>query len=260
MPTEWLKSSAPRPEAEALLVVFPYAGGAPAAFRAWPDALAPRVEPHFVTLPGRDRRYHETPLTRSDEIIAPVAAEVASLGERPLVLFGHSMGSMLAFEVARALRRMGRRGPGALVVSGRCAPQLTSRSPALRDLPDSEMIAQAARLFGGIPAALREPELVPFLARVLRADLTVIETYRYAPDEALGCPILAVGGTDDPWVTSAELEQWRIQTSAAFASARIAGDHFYFRTEGGERRLLAALRDCCASVVAGAGPFRGAAS
>jgi len=114
----WLKSSPERSDAKIRLFVFPYAGGAPAAFRTWPDALAPQVEPHFVALPGRERRFHEAPITRSDEIVAPVATAIASFDQRPFVLFGHSMGSMLAFEVARQLRRSGRRDPAALVVSG----------------------------------------------------------------------------------------------------------------------------------------------
>jgi pyochelin biosynthesis protein PchC len=247
----WLKSSSERSAAKVRLFVFPHAGGAPAAFRTWPDVLAPQVEPHFVALPGRERRFHETPLTRSDEIIAPVATAIASFDDRPFVLFGHSMGSMLAFEVARQLRRSGRRGPAALVVSGRCAPQLKPRTPVLRDLPDSELIRQVARLFGGISAELlHEPELIDLMVGVLRADLTVIESYRYVPEEPLGCSILALGGTDDPWVTEDELEAWRQQTSAGFASAQFGGDHFYFKTAGGERQLLALLLEYCAGAVA----------
>jgi len=88
------------------------------------------------------------------------------------------------------------------------------------------------------------------MVRVLRADLTVIENYRYVSEEPLGCSILALGGTDDPWVREDELEAWRQQTSAGFASAQFAGDHFYFKTAGGERQLLALLLEYCAGVVA----------
>jgi surfactin synthase thioesterase subunit len=247
----WLKAGPGASDARVRVVTFPYAGGAPAAFRTWPDALAPQVGLFHVMLPGRDRRFHETPVTRSDEIVAPVTAAVASLDDGPLVLFGHSMGSMLAFEVARALRRAGRRGPDALVVSGRGAPQLATRAPVLAHLPDAELIEQAARLFGGIPPELlREPELLQLMVKVLRADLTVVETYRYVPEEPLGCPILALGGAHDPWVSEEELAAWRQQTSAGFTSEQIPGEHFYFRTAGGERPLLARLLEYCAAVVA----------
>jgi len=247
----WLKIAPGAPEARVRLAVFPYAGGAPAAFRNWPAALAPRVGLVHVVLPGRDVRFPETPVLRSEEIVGPVAEALAPLDDRPLVLFGHSMGSMLAFEVARRLRRSGRRGPDALVVSGRGAPQIGSRAPVLRHLPDAELVSQAARLFGGIPEELlREPELLPLMVRVLRADLSVIETHVVAPEEPLGCPILALGGTEDPWVTADELGAWRDQTIAGFTSAQLPGDHFYFRTEEGERRLLMMLLNCCAGVMA----------
>jgi medium-chain acyl-[acyl-carrier-protein] hydrolase len=247
----WLQASAGEEGAKVRLFVFPHAGGAPGAFHTWVDVLAPQVEPHFVALPGREKRFHETPITRCDEIVAPVAAAIASFDQRPFVLFGHSMGSMLAFEVARQLRRSGRPGPAALVVSGRCAPQLKPRTPVLRDLPDSELIRHVARLFGGIAAELlQESELIDLMVGVLRADLTVIENYRYVPEEPLGCSILALGGTGDPWVTEDELEAWRQQTSAGFASARFAGDHFYFKTPSGQGQLLALLLEYCAGVVA----------
>lgn len=247
----WLISPSPPPDARVRLFVFPYAGGAPAAFRSWPGALAPEVEAHLVALPGRERRFPETPITRSEDIVAAVAAAIAAFDPRPFVLFGHSMGSVLAFEVARERRRSGGRGPAALVVSGRCAPQLKPRAPALRHLPDSELIHEVARLFGGTPARLLdEPELIQLMARGLRADLTVIETYRYAAEEPLACPILALRGEDDPWVSADELETWRQQTSAAFDSAQLSGDHFYFKTAGGERQLLARLLEYCTGAVA----------
>src|SRR5262249_15182388 len=123
----WLKIAPGAPEARVRLAVVPYARGAPAAFRNWPAALAPPGRLVHVVLPGRDVRFPETPVLRSEEIVGPVAEALAPLDDRPLVLFGHSMGSMLAFEVARRLRRSGRRGPDALVVSGRGAPQIGSR-------------------------------------------------------------------------------------------------------------------------------------
>ena len=242
----WLVSFSAPIDARMRLFVFPYAGGAPAAFRSWPAALGPRIETHFVALPGRERRFPETPVTRAAHIVAPVTTAIASFDPRPFVLFGHSMGSVLAFEVARELRRSGRGSPAALVVSGRCAPHVKPRSPALSHLPDSELIREVARLFGGTPAkVLDEPELIQLMARGLRADLAVIESYRYTAEEPLGCPILALRGDDDPWVSRDELETWREQTSAEFDSAPLGGDHFYFKTPAGERQLLARLLEYC---------------
>ena len=230
--------------AERRLFFFPHAGGAPSGFRAWAEALAPQVQVFIVALPGREGRFHETPLTRFEEIVVPVATAVASLDARPFALFGHSMGSMLAFEVARQLRRSARRLPAALIVSGRCAPQLKSRVPILHDLPDSELVRQVARLFGVVPVEVFcQPELIDLMARVLRADLSVIEKYRYIAEAPLDCPILALCGGDDPWVTDDELQAWGQHTSARFESARFEGDHFYFKSAAQELLLLARLRE-----------------
>ena len=243
----WLRSFDAEPGRSVRLVVFPYAGGGASAFRTWPGQLPRGIAFHVVQLAGREARFREPPATRATDIIVPVTRAIASIDDgAPLVLFGHSMGAILAFEVARQLRRMGR-GPSALVVSGRCAPQLRTRSPRLAHLDGMELVDRLAGLYGGIPPeVLAEVSLADLMARVLKGDLTVIEGYEYFPDELLACPIVACGGTEDPWVTPDELGGWREQTRGGFVAERYPGDHFYFRRADSERRLLDGVARVCA--------------
>lgn len=248
----WFRSFNAGPAQRVAMVVFPYAGGGAAAFHSWLPHLPSWVALHLVLLPGREDRFWETPLSRGVEIVESATEAIASTVNVPFLLFGHSMGSILAFEVARQLRRIYSRNPSALLVSGRCAPQLISRTPRLAHLPDVDLLRQIIEHYGGIPPeALDDPELVEMMARVLKADLRVVETYQYIDQEALRCPIAAYGGQTDPWVSETELNAWRAQTVNTFTAEQYEGGHFYFRSVESERQLLGSLRRICERVTDG---------
>lgn len=237
----WLACPRPRPDPSKRLVCFHHAGGSPSSFRPWLDDLAAHVEMLVVRLPGREARLRETPLTEVARIVEPLCDALAPLADMPFVLFGHSLGALLAFEFARALRRRALPSPTALVVSGRNAPGF-GRSLALHRLPDPELVEEVQRIYGGIPRAiLDEPELLALTLPVLRADLTINETHPFADEPPLDCPIHAYAGIDDPGVGRVGLEAWAAQTSAAFEAARHDGEHFYLSAPAGKRWLLSKL-------------------
>jgi medium-chain acyl-[acyl-carrier-protein] hydrolase len=137
------------------------------------------------------------------------------------------MGALIAFELARSLRRRGLPSPVHLVVSGHRTPQLADPHPPSHRLPDPEFLTQL-RLFGGTPeSVLRNPELVELLLPLLRADFTVCETYNYTDEEPLSCPIAAFGGDKDPRVRGEELSGWREQTTRSFSLEIFPGSHFF---------------------------------
>lgn len=185
------------------------------------------------------------------DIVAPVSEAIAAIHQTPFVLFGHSMGAILAFEAARQLRRISSALPAVLIVSGRCAPQLRPNIPLISHLDDARLVHRAAELFGGIPQeVLENQELIELMARVLKADMTLIEQYNYAAEPPLECPIVAYGGDRDPWASESEVEAWREQTQRAFMRELFPGGHFYLREEGNERQLLNHIREICSRIVA----------
>ncbi|MBB6552342.1 thioesterase II family protein [Nonomuraea rubra] len=230
------------PAAALRLICFPHSGGQPGMFRRWVAGLAPDVEVWGATLPGRATRVSEPFARQWSPLVAEITDAVLDQVPGPVALFGHSLGALLAFEVGRALTLAGR-APEHLVVSARATPA----TPYPLTLPDGdeELIDAVDRVYQGIPAALRDsPELLRLFAPVLRADLELAVSYVFRPGPPLSCPITALGGTDDPTVSEAELSAWRRHTSGAFASARFPGGHFYL--DAAERPVLDTLWRCLA--------------
>jgi medium-chain acyl-[acyl-carrier-protein] hydrolase len=148
----------------------------------------------------------------------------------PFVFFGHSMGALIGFELARLLRRVGLPGPVHMVVSGHRAPQLPDPHPAIHALNDAEFLARI-RLLGGTPeAVLQDPELIDLVRPVLRADFAVCENYVYTAEEPLDCSLAAFGGTNDIRVRRDEVSAWHAQTSKSFSQRMFPGGHFFIQT------------------------------
>jgi medium-chain acyl-[acyl-carrier-protein] hydrolase len=149
-----------------------------------------------------------------------------------LLFFGHSLGALIAFELAGCLRQSYNCSPAYLFVSGNRAPHLLGREAPLHLLPDRHFIDELKHRFNGIPQViLDDPELLQLFLPTLRADLTLLETYVYQPGPPLDCPISAYGGLQDHWADPPTIEAWRPYTQSAFNSRMFPGGHFYLQTE-----------------------------
>ncbi|MEM9903516.1 MAG: thioesterase II family protein [Cyanobacteria bacterium P01_D01_bin.44] len=227
----WVTCPRPKPQANLRLFCFPYAGGgALSCFRDWPKQLPPTIEVCTIELPGRGMRLNEPPFTQLTLLAEGIAQSLLPYLNKPFVFFGHSMGGLTSFEVARFLRRSHSRSPIHLFVSGRRAPQIPDSAPPIHTLPDADFIEELRRLNGTPEAVLANRELMQLLLPALRADFTVLETYVYQPESPLNCPITAFGGLQDPDVSCEMLEAWQKQTSAAFSTRMFLGDHFFMHT------------------------------
>lgn len=223
----------------------PFAGGGAAAWHPWAAKLAGTAEIVAIRLPGRENRLHEKPFQDAAPLIDAIAAEIAPYAHEPYVLCGHSLGGLLAFEVARRLQAQFLPPPRGLIVSGVRAAHLPRREPDLRHLPDDAFIAQVDVRYGGIPPAIREDrEFLALMLPTLRADITVYETYRFAPGDPLSAPLLALGGDADATTTRDELLAWQHHSSRPFESEIFAGGHFYLQPQLGPvtRRVATFLK------------------
>jgi medium-chain acyl-[acyl-carrier-protein] hydrolase len=221
----------PQPNAALRLFCLPYAGGGASAYHAWGRLLPPTIELCAMQLPGREARVREAPYASFGEAVAGLGEALCPLLDRPYALFGHSLGALLAFELARWLRRRGGPQPQQLFVSSRRPPQLPEPYPPVASLPDEEFTAKIQQRYGGIPQViLQEPELMTMFLPILRADFKVLESYRYSVEPPLACALAVFGGSEDAIATPSALGEWQQHTAGAFSMREFAGGHFYLQT------------------------------
>ena len=196
-------------------------------FRQWTDHLPPEIELCGIQPPGRENRLREPPFSQISPLVEILAEVLEPSLNLPYALFGHSVGAIVGFELARELRRRYGATPAHFFVSGRRAPQLPLREAPIHQLSDGAF-TEALRLYNGTPElVLQESELMQLLLPALRADFTINETYVYSPETPFNCRISAFGGLQDRKVSSEDLAAWREQSSRSFTLRMFPGDHFY---------------------------------
>ncbi|KAA6223700.1 alpha/beta fold hydrolase [Streptomyces albofaciens JCM 4342] len=239
--SRWLLRRRVLPDPALRLVCFPHAGGAATFFHGWQGRVPPGTEVGAVCYPGRQNRIAEPPLTSMDDLADQVHAALRGLLDRPLALFGHSMGAVVAYEVAVRLAERDGAAPVALLVSGHGAPYLCAAGPPPDTAADDREIAEPA--MAADPALRRSPQLLDLVMPVLRADHALLRAYRPARTPRITAPIVAYRGADDPRASEDDMWSWRAMTGAAFRLRTLPGDHFYLATE--EAGLVADVLDAC---------------
>lgn len=228
--SDWFACPRPNPTADLRLFCFPYAGGGRMVFRDWPERLPANVEVNIAQLPGRWPRLNEEPFTEQTALVRALSQSLVPYLDKPIAFFGHSLGAIISFELARTLRRERSLEPIYLLVSGSPAPQLSELKPRTYDLPEPELIEELRRLNGTPKTVLEDSELMHLMLPILRADFAVSQTYAYSTEPPLKCPISVFGGLQDRDVTRDLLEAWREQTTGAFSVRMLPGDHFFLHT------------------------------
>ena len=220
-----LESALPR------LFCFPYGGGNAVIFQQWQSLLENQVHVYPVQLPGRGMRLQEPSYTELEPLIEELAKVCLPYLDRPYYLFGHSMGALIAYELACYLQKNKQSSPRHLIVSGFRAPHLPNSKPPIHSLPTQQFVAEIAKMNGTPREILENPEYLELFLPSLRADFQLCETYTYQKKEPLQAPLTAFGGKEDPEVTIDMLAEWKHHTSCQFRLIRFPGDHFFIHQE-----------------------------
>ena len=246
---QWVSGRDLRAEARMRLFCLPHAGSGAAGFYRWKAGLREYgIDVCPVMLPGRESRMGEPALTEVAAVVVGLMAVSAALAETPYAIYGHSMGALLAFRWAVALARSGLRGPTCLIVSGRNAPQVAGGGSLLHGLADDEFLAELEGRYGAFaPGLLDDAELRAIFLPILRADLTLVERFRFVAGERLTCPVVALAGERDANVSDVGLMAWGELTDGRFAWERLPGDHF-FHLGVGQGRLLEVIGERLATL------------
>jgi medium-chain acyl-[acyl-carrier-protein] hydrolase len=247
--TPWFVCFNPKAQGRLRMFCFPHAAGSAAIFRPWPSRLPEAVEVWGLNLPGRGSRLLDPLVDRLPPLVEAIGEAILPLLDRPFVFYGHSMGALVSFELARRLRRRQRPQPAHLFVSSRTAPHLDVRKKPLHQLPESELIEELGQFNGTPQEILDNRELMQLLLPAIRADFAVLETYVHTPDAPFTFPITVFGGFEDKDVSPEELGGWCEHTESSCSVRMLPGDHFFIQTA--QEPLLGVIRQVLGSTHAG---------
>ncbi|GAA2151376.1 hypothetical protein GCM10009760_46700 [Kitasatospora kazusensis] len=242
----WVRTPVERPAARLRLICFHPAGGGPGMYREWAARLPADVEVLAVQLPGRETRIAEPCLTDYQDAVAQLHTALRPHLDRPYVLFGHSMGALLAYGVAMAAARHGDRAPGRLLLSGCGGPGVPHAKPGRSGWSDRELVADL-RSMGGTPEeVLADPEILSLVLPTLRADFALCDTFRRPDGPLLDCPVTVFGGEQDT-VTPEGLHHWAGTTSASTTVHTYPGGHFFLTEESAPAVLATVTAELAAT-------------
>lgn len=227
--SNWVTISPSRGRRRARLFCLPFAGGGAFTYRTWSTRILDGIEVARVHLPGREARLREQLFTCLESLADTLVEKLTPWIDGPFMLYGHSMGALLAFELARRLRRRNKLLPVHLFVSGYSAPQLPHLEPPFSHLPDADFI-QCVRQYGGLPDVVAQnEELLEIFLPILRADFEMTETYVYQEESPFEFPLTAFGGISDPKTSRDRIFAWDVHTSKQFTAHFIPGGHFFIQ-------------------------------
>ncbi|WP_049580579.1 thioesterase II family protein [Streptomyces sp. SBT349] len=235
----WVRRFHPAPDARTRLVCLPHAGGSASYFYSVSRSLSPAVDVLAVQYPGRQDRMREPCIDSIEELADQVAEALLPWADRPVTLFGHSMGASLAYEVAQRLEKAGVT-PTGLFVSGRRAPS-RPRDESVHTRDDDGLIAEVKALSGTDASLLGDDEVLRMILPALRNDYKAAETYRPDALVKVSCPVFALIGDADPKSTVDEATSWGDHTSGAFDLRVFPGGHFYLNSQ--VPAILSSIRD-----------------
>lgn len=231
--SQWLPARKANANASVRLFCFPYAGGNESAYRHWQQKLPESIEVLPVQLPGRSIRIKEPPYSELLPLVRAASEALAPEMEKPFALFGHSMGGLIAFELARELRKQYGVQPVHLFISAKCSPRQRPEDPPVSQLADAALIKILERYEGTPRELLADPELMQLFLPIIRADMALCDSYVYEPGPPLECPITVFGGLEDHVCSRACLESWQEHTQGPFTLRMLPGGHFFINNWAG---------------------------
>jgi medium-chain acyl-[acyl-carrier-protein] hydrolase len=207
---------------------FPYAGGGASIFAHWSEHLPEEIEINAIQLPGHETRVGDAPHTELSSLLDEVVRAVYPYFSKPFALFGHSMGALISFELARRIRREFAIQPAWLFLSGLRALQIPNPDQPLHSLNRVDFLQQLQSRYGMPANLVQHSELLDLFMPLLQANFQMCETYVYHPEPPFDCPISAFGGREDQRISPLDLAPWQAHTTKPLRLRILEGNHYFF--------------------------------
>jgi surfactin synthase thioesterase subunit len=229
----WIRNFRPAPTARTRLVCFPHAGGSASYFFPLATALAPEFDVPVVQYPGRQDRYNEPCIDNIDDMADAAFAALEPLTEVPVALFGHSMGAVLAFEVARRMETLTGRQPVLVFASASPAPSRYGDgwNDDVDFGDDGDVLGVMRDLGGTDPRLLNDPEMLATFLPAFRNDYRALQGYRRGTEVGISSPVIVMAANDDPKTSVADARAWHQHTSGGGDVHTFEGGHFYLEKQ-----------------------------
>lgn len=224
--SKWFIRPLPKRAPGLRLICLPYAGGAAATYLPWALHLPREIELVAIQPPGRGTRMDEAPYSEMEPLIRELLTVFPEVTDRPYVLYGHSLGSRVAFELALRCQQMGLPTPVTLIASGSRAAHLRISEKPIYDLPEAQFIEALRELQGTPEEVLGNRELIQLLSPLLRADFKIADLH-CSERIPLDCPVVVFTGVEDHEVSQDDAERWRELSTRGCEVHRFPGGHFF---------------------------------
>jgi medium-chain acyl-[acyl-carrier-protein] hydrolase len=229
--SKWLVRSGVNKNVDFRLFCFSYAGGNAATFRRWHNKFTDNVEVVSIQLPGRANRFGEPVITEMEPLVDQVLNAVSGCLDKPYALFGHSLGSRIAFQLAVECSKNGLRMPCHFIASASRSPDLPIGIGDIYKLPDEEFLTEMGKLNGTPLSILKNKELMQMLLPQLKADFCLAYEYQYADDIKLDIPVSVFGGEEDTDIAYSQLQSWDKYFVTPPDITMFEGGHFFIEDE-----------------------------
>jgi surfactin synthase thioesterase subunit len=233
----WLRRAGGAEAADVRLFCFHHAGGTASMYRRWPQLMPRSIEPIAVQLPGRGDRFKEPPVNRMAPLVEALIEVIKPLLDRPFALYGLSMGARVAWALAHRLGERAMPMPAALYLASAAAPGADEGRVDWKH----DLVGYLRTMGGTPPEVFAEPELLDTVLPTLRADLTLVDAFRFRPSTPLDVPIRAFAGLADVEHSPERMSGWGRETSGRFHLDVRPGGHFF--DAASELRLIQTIAD-----------------
>lgn len=209
------------------LFCFPFAGSSASVFRPWIDQLPEGIEVLGIQLPGRENRLSEPCIRNMEEIVERLEVSIRQYCEPPFVFFGHSLGSLIAYQLLHRIEEISGLTADLFFASGSPAPHSCPTSNVPLRFSQAQILSDLERISGPHTNLLKNPELFSMFLPMLQADFEVYANFRYQDLGVLSCPIIAIRGADDGYVSLESQLGWERHTDCSFKFHVIPGKHLF---------------------------------